>query len=142
MNSMVIARSRKLLVYLIIIHSVMLVTLLSLLVISWWSLFVSAILLTSFIYYAQQYQWLKPRKSVVSINYHADKGWSLHYSDESVRSGLSLMSSFVTPQLVILYFNHRYFWQRDVVTIMDDSVDAQLFRQLRVYLKSPKTFQK
>jgi hypothetical protein len=142
MNRMVIARSRKLLVYLIIIHSVMLVTLLSLLVVSWWTLFASAILLTSFIYYIRQHQWLKTQKSVVSINYQADKGWSLHYSDWSVKSGLSLMSSFVTPQLVILYFNHQYFWQRDVVTIMDDAVDAQLFRQLRVYLKSPKTFQK
>jgi hypothetical protein len=130
MNSMVIGRSRKLLVYLIIIHSVMLVTLLSLLVISWWSLFVSALLLTSFIYYAQQHQWLQLRKSVVSINYHADKGWSLHYSDESAMSGLSLMNSFVTPQLVILDFKHRYLWQCDVVTIMDDAVDTQLFRQL------------
>jgi hypothetical protein len=119
----------------------MLVTLLSLLEIFWWSLFASAILLTSFIYYAQQHQWLRPRKSVVSINYQADKGWSLHYSDWSVKTGLSLTSSFVTPQLVILYFNDRYFWQRDVITIMDDAVDAQLFRQLRVYLRAPKTFQ-
>jgi hypothetical protein len=141
MNRMVIARSRKLLVYLIIIHSVMLVTLLSLLAVSWWTLFASAILLTSFIYYARQHQWLKAKKSVVSIDYHADKAWSLYYSDASTKSGLSLMSSFVTPQLVILYFDHRYFWQRDVLTIMDDAVDAKRFRQLRVYLKSPKTFQ-
>lgn len=142
MNSMVITRSRKLLVYLIIIHGVMLVTILSLVVVSWWSLFASAILLTSFIYYAKQHQWLKAKKSVVSIDYHVDKGWSLHYTDMSAKSGLSLMSSFVTPQLVILYFNRHYFWQRDVITIMDDAVDAELFRQLRVYLRSPKTFQK
>jgi hypothetical protein len=139
MNRMVIARSRKLLMYLIIIHSV---TLLSLLVLSWWTLFDLAILLTSFIYYAQRHQWLRAHKSVVSIDYHADKAWSLCYSDASTKSGLSLMSSFVTPQLVILYFNRRYFWQRDAITIMDDAVDAELFRQLRVYLRSPKTFQK
>lgn len=141
MHKMVIARSRKFLVYLIIIHSVMLVTLLSLLNVTWWSLFVIAIMLTSFIYYARQHQWLKAQKAVVSIDYHADKGWLLSYADESEKSGLSLMSSFVTPQLVILYFNHDYFWQRNVVTILDDAVESNSFRQLRVYLKSPKTFQ-
>jgi len=139
---MVIARSRKLLTYLIIIHSVMLVTLLSLLIVSWWSLFASAVVLTSFIYYAKKHQWLRAKKSVISIDFHIDKGWSLYYSDASAKSELSLISSYVTPQLVILYFNHRYFWQRDVVTIMDDAVDAQSFRQLRVSLRAPKTFQK
>lgn len=142
MNSMVIVRSRKLLAYLIITHSVLLVTLLSLLAVSWWSLLASAVVLASFIYYAQQHQWLKGAKSVGSIDYHADNGWSLHYSDQSKKFGLSLNSSFVTPQLVILYFNRSYFWQRDVITIMDDAVDATLFRQLRVYLRTPKTFQK
>lgn len=141
MTNMMITRSRKLLVYLIFIHSLMLVTLLSLLTITWWSLFATIILLTSFIYYAQRYQWLKAKRSLIGVEYHEDNGWSLHYSDESTKYGLNLVSSFVTPQLVMLYFNHRFFWQGDVVTIIDDAVDAELFRQLRVYLRSPKTFQ-
>tara|TARA_R110002167_G_scaffold7925_8_gene37122 strand:+ start:1025 stop:1444 length:420 start_codon:yes stop_codon:yes gene_type:complete len=138
---MVIAPSRKLLAYLIITHSVMLVTLLSLLAVTWWSLLASAVLLASFIYHAQQHQWLKAKKSVISIDYIDDEGWSLHHLDDTETLGLNLTSSFVTPQLVILYFNHHYFWQNEVITLIDDAVDAELFRQLRVYLKSPKTFQ-
>lgn len=138
---MIIIRSRKLLIYLIFSHSLMLVTLLSLLGASWLSLFPMVMLMASFIYYARQYQWLKAKKSVVSIDYQASNCWSLYYSDGSEKLGLSLTSSFVTPQLVILYFNHGYFWQRDAITLIDDAVDADLFRQLRVYLRSPKTFQ-
>lgn len=141
MKSMVIARSRKLFAYLLFIHSVMLVVLLSLFEGSWWSLLVTLIMVISFIYYAQQYQWLKAKKSVISIDYHADNQWSLHYLDGSKKMKLTLTRSFVTPHLVILYFNHGYFWQHDVITIIDDAVDEKRFRQLRVYLRSPKTFQ-
>lgn len=141
MNTIMITRSRKLLAYLIASHSLMLMTLLSLIALSWLSVFVTVILLVSFIYYSQQHQWLKLGKSIVSIDYYAEKSWSLYYSDGSEKLGLNLTSSFVTPQLVILYFNHRYFWQTDVITIIDDAVNVELFRQLRVYLRSPKTFQ-
>jgi len=141
MKSIEIARSRKLLAYLMVIHSLLLVTLLSLLGMSWWSLFAIMTLIASFVYYTQQHQWLKAKKSLVSVEYSDDKGWALNYSDESQKSGLSLASSFVTPQLVMLYFKGSYFWQRRSVTLLADAVDAQLFRQLRVYLRSPKTFQ-
>lgn len=136
-----IARSRKLLAYLIFIHSVMLVTLLSFFAMTWWSLVVTMVLLMSFVFYVQQHQWLKAKKSLVSIEYRADKSWTLNYSDESQKSGLKLNGSFVTPQLVMLYFKRRYLWQCSVVTIINDAVDAESFRQLRVQLRSPKFFQ-
>ncbi|HDY84922.1 hypothetical protein LCGC14_1039380 [marine sediment metagenome] len=141
MTKLMITRSRKLLIYLIVVHSVMLTTLLSLLAISWcWGL-ASILVLVSLIYYLRQHQWLKSKRSLMSIDYDVDKGWLLNYSDGWQKSGLKLMGCFVTPHLVMLYFNRRYFWQSDVVTIINDAVDAELFRQLRVYLKSPKTFQ-
>jgi hypothetical protein len=141
MKTIIITRSRKLLAYLIVSHSLTLMTLLSLAGLSWLSLFATLIIIASFIYYAGQHQWLTSQKSVVSINYHGDITWSLHYSDGSQKLRLKLTGSFVTPQLVIVYFNHRYFWQGDVITIIDDAVDIELFRQLRVYLRSPKAFQ-
>jgi len=142
MTRLIITRSRKLLIYLIFVHSLMLATLMSLLAITWWSLLVTIILLVSFIYYAQQHQWLKTKKSLVCVEYHEDKGWSLHYSDQSQKRRLNLASSVVTPQLVMLHFKRRYFWQSDLVTIIDDAVDVELFRQLRVYLRTPKIFQR
>jgi hypothetical protein len=141
MKTIVIARSKKLLAYLILIHSLLLVTLLSLLGTSWWSLFSTVLLIASFIYYARQHQWLKAKRSLVSVKCNDDKCWLLSYSDESQKSGLNLASSFVTPQLVMLYFKGRYFWQRRSVTVMPDAVDAELFWQLRVYLRTSKTFQ-
>lgn len=136
-----LARSRKLLAYLVFVHSVMLVVILSLLGLSWWSLFITLIVVVNFTYYAQQHRWLKAKKSIIRIDYHVDNDWSLHYLDRTEKLGLKLTSSFVTPYLVILHFNHDYFWQREVITIIDDAVDERGFRQLRVYLRSPKTFQ-
>tara|TARA_R110002050_G_scaffold9504_2_gene33480 strand:+ start:53494 stop:53994 length:501 start_codon:yes stop_codon:yes gene_type:complete len=141
MKNIVITRSKKLLAYLIAIHCLMFVTIFSLLAFTCWSLLAAIILIISFIYYAQQYQWLRAKKSLVSVAHNAGKGWSLNYSDQSHKTGLSLESSLVTPQLIILYFNRCYFWHSDVVTLIDDAVDVELFRQLRVYLRTPKTFQ-
>lgn len=141
MKRIPIARSRKLLRYLLILHSLVWVTLLSLLGLSWWSLLVTLLVMLSFVYYAQQHQWLKAKKSVITIEYDVDKGWSLYFADGSVATDRKLTSSFVTPLLVMLYFDSRFFWQCNVITIVDDAVDAELFRQLRVYLRAPRTYQ-
>ena len=141
MTRMTIARSRTLLLYLIFVHSLMLGILLSLLGLSLWSLVAMVIFIVSFIYCAKQHQWLKAKRSLVSVEHLADGQWTLHYLDAMPKTGLILASSFVTPQLVMLYFKGDRFWQRDAVTIVADAVDAELFRQLRVHLKAPKTFQ-
>lgn len=134
--SLPILPSKILLLYLMIIHSVMLVTLLSLFSVSWWSFTTTLVIAVSFIYFYRQ------SRLIVKIEQDADDGWHCHYRDGSSRSQLTLSSSVVIPQLVILYFNGRKFWQQAyAVTIVADAVDAELFRQLRLYCRDPKTFQ-
>lgn len=134
--SLPILPSKILLLYLMIIHSVMLVTLLNLFAISWWSFTAILVIAISFIYFYKQSQQL------IKIERDAGDGWHGHYRDGSSRSLLGLSSSVVIPQLVILYFSGRRFWQRSyAITILADAVDAELFRQLRLYCRDPKTFQ-
>ncbi len=139
--SLNISRSNRLLVYLALTHTLMLVTLISLLALSWWSLVVTILVGMSFIHYCQRQQWLKSTKSIIKIERMANKQWSLLFWDNSQSSGLILTKSFVTSQLVILYFKGPTWWSTHSVTIMTDAVDAELLRQLRVYCRDPKTFQ-
>lgn len=137
---MEIARSLRILVYLSILHILMLVTMLSLLGVSWWSLLVFIMIMLSGLYYGQQYQWLNNQKALDTIERDASEKWYLSYQNGKQSSGLTLVSSFVTPQFVIMYFDNSAVWQRRTVTIVHDAVDKELFRQLRVYLRDSKTF--
>jgi hypothetical protein len=51
-----------------------------------------------------------------------------------------LTSCFVAPKLVLLHFSGERFWKRKTITVCSGSVDVELFRQLRVYCRDPKTF--
>ena len=136
-----IARSLRLLIYFFVLHGLMLVTMLSLLGTCWWSVLVFIIIMLSGVYYCRQHQWLNSQKSLDKIERDASGKWILSYQDGKQHLELTLTSSFVTPYVVILYFNKSHFWQRYAVTIISDAVDKELFRQLRVYLRDPKTFQ-
>jgi len=139
-----INRSLSLLTYFIVLHGLMLVTIWSLLGISWWSLLVFIMIILSGVYYCQQYQWINSQKAVNKIERDASDKWYLSYQNgkqhSALTSALTLSSSYVTPYLVIMYFDNSSIWQRNAVTIVSDAVDRDLFRQLRVYLRDPKTF--
>lgn len=138
---MEIARSLSVLAYISILHGLMLVTMLILLRASWWSVLVFIIILLSGLYYCGQYQWLNSQKAFNKIERDASDKWVLSYQDGKQKAELTLTSSFVMPHLVIIYFDKPRSWQRCAVTIVSDAVDGDLFRQLRVYLRDPKTFQ-
>ena len=134
--SMAIVPSKSITIYLVIIHSLMLVTLLSLFANSWWALLIIVFMVLSFVYFYGQTQ------SIIKLERDADNRWYCYYQNNKLRSALRLTSSIVTSPLVMLYFNGNNYWQRYSVIIMVDAVDAELFRQLRVYCRDPKTFQK
>ena len=113
----------------------MLATLLSLIEISWWSLLVFVLLVFSYRYFYQQ------TNAMSTIERDADSNWQCHYRNGNTLEKLRLTNSVVTPIFVILYFKGNTIWQRSTI-IMADAVDAELFRQLRVYCRDPKTFQK
>lgn len=134
--SLAIIPSRNIILYLVLIHSVMLVTLLSLMAISWWSLLIIVTTLLSYTYFYKKTQLL------INIERDADDNWSCHYQNGFAREKLRLTSSIVNPIFVMLNFKGNGIWRRPSVIIMADAVDIELFRQLRVFCRDPKTFHK
>ena len=137
---MQITRSRWLLFYLGFIHSLMLITLLSLAIPLAWLLLGLVVLLVSFIRSCYQHQWLK---SSIAVNYikRDESGlWRLGYLNGKTQTALKLEHSFVSVNLVIIYLKSEVRWRCLPVIILSDAVDKDLFRQLRVYLRDPKTF--
>jgi membrane-bound toxin of toxin-antitoxin system len=137
---MQIGRSRWLLLYLGFIHSVMLITLLSLAISVVWFALGAAILVISFISSCGQYQWLKNSMAVNCIKRDENGLWRLDYLNGKIQSGLKLQRSFVSVNLVIIYLKSSSRWRCLPIVILNDAVDKNLFRQLRVYLKDPKLF--
>lgn len=136
MFSISISTSKNITLYLLLIHGLMLATLLSLIEISWWSLLVFLLTVLSY------RSFHKKTNAISKIERDADNNnWHCHYRNENVQESLRLTSSVVTPIFVILYFKDNTIWQRSTI-VMADAVDAELFRQLRVFCRDPKAFQK
>lgn len=140
--SIAIGRSRTLLAYFIIIHTIALVMLLSL-----WGLSVSLgtllsvlILAVSLVYYCQQYQWLASKKAIFRVERDTYNEWTLHHQDNTQTAHLTLKSSVVTQPFIMLNFIGQSMWKSYSITIMSDAVDGESLRQLRVYCRDPKTF--
>jgi len=137
---MAIGRSKWLLSYLILVHIVMAITVISLQLESEWYFLLIAILLLSFISCCRREQWTintSPKNQI-----ERDESGLWHLGDMKGRKlpNLALKNSFVTINLVILYLSSGHSWRQSVVVIFADAVDKDLFRQLRVYLRDPKTF--
>jgi len=140
--TMAISTSKQLLAYLIVIHGVMLITLVSLLGMTAWSLLTCVVMGVSFIYYCQQYQWLKSNYAITYIERNKEGKWTLRQKAGIQNDQLILSNCLVTQNMVILTFLRGKVWHRKSITIMSDSVDVNHFRQLRVYCREAKTFQK
>lgn len=70
----------------------------------WWSILACVLISLSLRHYCQRHQWLKSTQSTVKIERMASGQWSLRYRDDRQSLGLTLVKSFVSPQIVILYF--------------------------------------
>jgi len=139
---MSISTSKQLLAYLAVSHGVMLITLVSLLGMTIWSLFVCVMMTVSFIHYCRQYQWLKSNDAITYIERNKDGKWTLGHKSGVQKRQLTLTDCLVTQNVVSLNFLGGKVWRRNSVMIMSDAVDADYFRQLRVYCREVKTFQK
>ena len=129
--TMTISRSNHLLIYFILVHSMMLLTLVTVFrTLS--AIIISCVIITlSFLYYCQQHQWLRGSKAIVSIGRDEHDKWSLHYQSGIQIKLLRLKSSVVISQCVMLNFQDENGNNRPSITIMADSVDEETFRRLR-----------
>jgi len=139
--NMLISRSQRLMIYLLGIHTIILIILTILFKNSYWVIAPAILIISSFIYYLHRYQGLKSAFSIIRISRDSEQNWSLYSALGEQYSELELRNSVVTCQQLILYFKGQRFWQYYSLLIMADSVDATQFRHLRLYCRSPKTFQ-
>ena len=138
--SLPIGRSKTILMYLILLHSVAFLILLSLLGLSLSTLLLIPILAVSFIYYCGQYQWLNFDSAIINLERDESKQWYLISKIGSRTQAYQLQSCFVTPSLLMLQLKKDSIWSYKTVTLFSDAVDSELLRQLRVYCKHSKTF--
>jgi len=130
-----------LLTYLYALHGLMVVTVM--LTSIPWFLRIALLLvcLLSLRFYHQQYYQQTGRHKLVKIERDNLGLWHLFYGDQGEYTALSLSRCLVMPELVILYFDGQRYRQKRAVWITADTVDSELFRQLRVYCRDPKTAQ-
>ena len=139
---MQIGRSRWLLAYLVLMHSVMLITFFSLQITLIWCVLGSAMLILSFIVSCCKYQWLRNAEAINQIERAENGLWQLVYSSGKKQPALKLESGFVTNKVVIIYLKNRSRYCHFSIVILSDAVDEEMFRQLRVYLRDPNVFLK
>ena len=134
--------SVPLLTYLCLLHGVMVITVLAM-PIGWLvrvTLFI--LCLASLWFYYHQYTLQTSRYKLVKVERDNTGLWHLSYGDGAQHLSLNLKRCIVISSLVILYFEGQQFWQCSASAwITGDSADEELFRQLRVYCRDPKTFQ-
>ena len=138
-----IGRSRYLLIYLLIVHLIMTLTLVMLFAdIGWLVVIILISMAMSLIFHMRKYGWLLGGSTVKMISCDEYSFWTVNYSDEDLMPELQLKSSFVTPLLTLIRLNGEGFLLNTTIVIIADAVDTEQFRQLRVMLRDPKTFQK
>lgn len=138
--SIAIGRSKLLLLYLVLAHGVMIMTVFSLLGVNYMSMMILMVLLFSFVYYCSQYQWLKSELAVIAIEQDETQQWMCVLKSGKRSQFLQLKSCFVSSALVMLTFRSQRLGSGKTVTLFADATDPELLRQLRVYCRKPKTF--
>jgi len=137
-----IGRSHYLLGYFLLVYLMMTLTLVI--------LFADVILLMAFIVISmaislilqlQKYGWLN-RGHAIKMLICNEGIWTVNYFDGSSLAELELKSSYVSPLITLIHLKIKGKWRKITVVILSDAVDSELFRQLRVMLRDPKTFQK
>ncbi len=94
------------------------------------------------------YYWLgffseQGSRQVRTILRFSDNTWQLQRQNKPSITNLKLTGSYVSPQLLILYFSaiDKRNIKRYSTVIMFDAVDSTLFRHLRIHCRDIRTFQ-
>jgi len=95
----------------------------------------SALLLASAVFYVRRDALLLSAQSIVAVALDEGKIGLLTQRDGRQIEGVLLGSSFVAPYLTVLNFQSEGNFFACNVVILPDSLDAEIFRQLRVWLR-------
>ena len=101
----------------------------------WLQLFLCAMLVTSLGLYLAREAWRIRASSIVELQCDREGGAWIQTRRGETREARVLGSSFVAPYLTIILLKPNANWRVRTLLILPDAVEAELFRQLRVWLK-------
>ena len=137
-----IGRSDYLVFCIFILHLIVVFTALTINVAIQYQVLMLLVVAVSAYYYGYCYYLRQSSLAIKAIERTIDDGWTIHYGDGHKSGVLKLKGSYVSALVVILHFRRTSFFSSKSVVVMFDAVDQELFRQLRVYCRDPKIFQK
>lgn len=137
-----IGRSDYLVFCIFVLHIIVVFTALTINVDIEYQVLLLLVVAASAYYYGYCYYSRLSPLAIEAIERAVDGGWIVHYCDGHKSEVLQLKGSYVSALVVILHFRSTRFFSSKSVVVMFDAVDQELFRQLRVYCRDPKTFQK
>ena len=132
--------SRQLAVVLVGVHVLACLALLPLALPLWAKLALPAVLIISAAYHLWRYAWLRAGQAVTSLVVEGDEVRLLR-RDGTERVARVMQDSLVTPLLSVLILLPEGARRACSVVILADSLDAESYRRLRVWLRwgLPKT---
>ena len=137
-----IGRSDYLVFCVFVLHTIVVVIALTINITIQYQLLMILMVIASAYYYGCCYFIRQSSLAINRIKRTVEGDWSIHYGDDQKSEVLQLKGSYVSTVVVILHFRRTNFCPCKSVVVMFDAVDQDLFRQLRVYCRDPKTFQK
>lgn len=137
-----IGRSDYLVFCIFVLHLIVVFTALTINVAIQYQVLIMLVVAVSAYYYGYCYYLRQSSLAIKAIERTIEDGWAIHYGDDHKSEVLQLTGSYVSALVVILHFRRTSFFPSKSVVVMFDAVDQELFRQLRVYCRDPKTFQK
>lgn len=138
---LVLGRSKLMLFYLGVSHTLAISALLILQTPIYFRLLVITLILLSLIFYYRHYQWLPCKTSISTLRVTAKREVYLTYQDGSSLKQARLVSAYVTPRLTILTMHRPRQYFNVYLCLLPDAIDAEQYRQLRVMLNAPNFFQ-
>jgi toxin CptA len=101
---------------------------------AWAAVASGGVILASLAYYLLRDAWLRLNASCVGLAMDGD-GVEMSLRDGTRVAGVILRDSVVTPALVVLNIRPQAVRAARSIVILPDSLDAESFRELRVWLK-------
>jgi uncharacterized membrane protein YhaH (DUF805 family) len=137
-----IGRSDYLVFCLFLLHIIVIVIALTINIDLKYQISILLLVVASASYYGFCYYLRESPLAISTLERAIDGGWLIYYGDAHKSDPIELKGSYVSALVVVLYFKRVRFWPYKSVVVMFDAVDQELFRELRVYCRDPKTFLK
>jgi len=138
--TVLIRRSGWLLVYLIITHFLAIFTVWIIPTGTLLRSVLSALVLLGLVLLCRRHQWLSNHKSLIKLRFDKENNCFLELSDKSKKGPYKIKGSVLFNPALVLYLQPVHGRLSKSIFIARDAVDATVWRQLRVKLRDPDSW--